>query len=149
MVVTSFPLFLLTHLASSACIRLPSLLHFVKESSSCTVLRRVSLKAERLAFVLVVMAPGPSPYITIGQHIYYVFLDSPASRLPVPFISKLGRWEGELVFATAIEWQSSIFTPADLEAKCQHFTNRDDVWTSEFLSRGCHIDMSIKSGRAS
>ncbi|KAH0843071.1 glutamyl-tRNA (Gln) amidotransferase [Fonsecaea pedrosoi] len=80
------------------------------------------------------MAEAISPFITIGQDRYYVAFNSKASRLPLPFITRLARFEEELIPATAIEWKESSFTPADLASITTSCSAVDDVWSSDFLS---------------
>ncbi|KIW82433.1 hypothetical protein Z517_05460 [Fonsecaea pedrosoi CBS 271.37] len=80
------------------------------------------------------MAEAISPFITIGQDRYHVAFDSKASRLPLPFITRLARFEEELIPATAIEWNESSFTPTHLASVTTSFSAADDVWSSDFLS---------------
>ena len=79
------------------------------------------------------MAPGLNPFIQIGKDTYFISFDPHANRLPPSLTRKIRRLEGEFILASAVEWTPSAFTPADLEATCKHFTNSDDVWTTDFL----------------
>lgn len=83
------------------------------------------------------MASKLSPYITVGEHSYYVHYDSKAPRLPPHLTRRLSKFDDDFIPATAIHWDKTTFTHDDLNTTCHEYQAKDDVWSSSFLSRKC------------
>ena len=81
------------------------------------------------------MATSLPPYVNLSEKVYRLSA-APLATLPSQILSpeRYVDLVAGLAPATVITWSKTDFTPEDLQGVCSSFSERDDVWSRDFLS---------------